>query len=206
MRRGAAPPWRGRGLTLRLLRRETRNCELKIAHYKALMDTKEDILAAITIYEKVAAVSLESNLLKWSVKQYYMKALLAYLVLASNELGVSTDDVREKRAEYCSLDPTFEETREDNLITGALNAVEEGDPEAFATACSEFDEITKLDQWQTTLLLKAKNVRPGVLVALLPSTCVCAGSVSLYDHLRLCTLQGIDNPTGDGGAAEDDIC
>ena len=48
---------------------ETRNCELKIAHYRALEDSKESILEAIEIWEKVAEVSLESNLLKWSVKQ-----------------------------------------------------------------------------------------------------------------------------------------
>jgi alpha-soluble NSF attachment protein len=136
---------------------ETRNCKLKIAHYKSLMDEKGAISEAIEVYEEVAKESLESNLLKWSVKQYYLKALLAALVLAANQLGKTVDDVREKRAEYCSLDPTFEETREDNLIVGCMDAIDEGDMEAFATACNEFDEITKLDSWQTTLLLKAKN-------------------------------------------------
>ena len=72
-------------------------------------------------------------------------ALLAALVLAANNLGKTVDDVREKRAEYCSLDATFEETREDNLIVGCTDAIDEGDLEAFATACNEFDEITKLD-------------------------------------------------------------
>jgi hypothetical protein len=95
---------------------------------------------------QVAKVSLESNLLKWSVKQYYLKALLCNLVLASNNLGVvsilivsklmsycycanmyllaaqTVDDVREKRGEYCGLDPTFEETREDNLIVVRADA------------------------------------------------------------------------------------
>ena len=153
---------------------ETRNCKLKIAHYKALIEEKDAICEAIEIYEDVAKESLESNLLKWSVKQYYLKALLAALVLAANQLGKTVDDVREKRAEYCSLDATFEETREDNLIVGCIDAIEEGDLEAFATACNEFDEITKLDSWQTTLLLRAKN--------------------------------GIDNPLGDDGEQEDDIC
>jgi len=79
---------------------ETRNCKLKIAHYKALMEQKEAIVAAIEIYEAVGAESLESNLLKWSVKQYYLKALLCALVLAGNQLGKTVDDVREKRGEY----------------------------------------------------------------------------------------------------------
>ena len=150
---------------------ETRNCKLKIAHYKALMEQKEAIVAAIEIYEAVGAESLESNLLKWSVKQYYLKALLCALVLAGNQLGKTVDDVREKRSEYCSLDPTFEETREDNLIVGCLDAIDEGDMELFATACNEFDEITKLDSWQTTLLLRAKNVRPPAPCSLPHAPC-----------------------------------
>lgn len=136
---------------------ESRNCNLKIATYKALELGKEPLKEAIEIYEEVAKVSLESNLLKWSVKQYYLKALLCNLVLASNNLGVTVDDVREKRGEYCGLDPTFEETREDNLIVGCLNSIDEGDAELFATSCSEFDEITKLDSWQTSMLLRAKK-------------------------------------------------
>ena len=54
-----------------------------------------------------------------------MKALLAYLVLSSNQLGKTIEDVRDKRGEYCSLDPTFEATREDNLIMGAVEAIDE---------------------------------------------------------------------------------
>lgn len=135
---------------------ETRNCKLKIAQYKA-KGGKDALSEAVEIYEEVAKVSLESNLLKWSVKQYYLKALLCQLVMCANNLGMTVDDVREKRAEYCGLDPTFEETREDNMIVKCLEGIEESDAEIFATACSEFDEITKLDSWQTMLLLRAKK-------------------------------------------------
>jgi hypothetical protein len=93
---------------------------------------------------QVAQVSLESNLLKWSVKQYYLKSLLSYLVLASNQLGVTVDEVRDKRAEYCSLDPTFESTREDNLIMGCVEAIDEGDPEKFATCKTVTGFLTAL--------------------------------------------------------------
>ena len=136
---------------------ESRNCNLKIAHHKALELGQEPLKHAIRIYEEIAKVSLESDLQKWSVKQYYLKALICNLVLASNNLGVSVDDVRDRRAEYCGLDPNFEETREDNLIVGCLNSIDEGDAELFATSCSEFDEITKLDTWQTSMLLRAKK-------------------------------------------------
>ena len=102
-------------------------------------------------------MSSESDFQKWIVKRYYLKALICNLVLASNNLGVSVDDVRDKRAEYCGLDPNFEETREENLIVGCLDSIDEGDAELFATSCYEFDKITKLDTWQTSTLMRAKK-------------------------------------------------
>ena len=68
---------------------------------------------------------------------------LSCIVILAQECSHS----RRRVISDCGLDPTFEETREDNLIVGCLNGVEEGDAELFATACSEFDEITKLDSW-----------------------------------------------------------
>ena len=38
-----------------------------------------------------------------------------------------------------------------------MDAVEEGDPEAFSTALHEFDRMTKLDEWKTSLLLRVKK-------------------------------------------------
>lgn len=61
------------------------------------------------------------------------------------------------------MDPTFNGTREFNLakvlwINKALvDAVENSDVEAFSTALKEFDRMTKLDEWKTTLLLRVKN-------------------------------------------------
>ena len=66
---------------------EARNCQLKVAQYKA-KGGKEAMKEAIEVYEQVAKVSLESNLLKWSVKQYYLKALLCQLVMSANNLGM----------------------------------------------------------------------------------------------------------------------
>lgn len=41
---------------------------------------------------------------------------------------------------------------------GALvEAVEAGDPESFTGAVVEFDQITKLDNWKTNILLKIKR-------------------------------------------------
>jgi alpha-soluble NSF attachment protein len=38
-----------------------------------------------------------------------------------------------------------------------VDAVEAGDVEAFSTALQEFDRMTKLDEWKTSLLLRVKK-------------------------------------------------
>jgi len=43
-----------------------------------------------------------------------------------------------------------------------VQATEEGDAEGFSTALQEFDRMTKLDEWKTSLLLIVKkNIQAG---------------------------------------------
>ena len=38
-----------------------------------------------------------------------------------------------------------------------IDAVEAGDQEAYTAAVYEFDQVTKLDNWKTNILLKIKK-------------------------------------------------
>lgn len=58
---------------------------------------------------------------------------------------------------YRDLDPTFASTREHQLLVDLAEAVEQGDQEAFADKLFQFDQMSKLDKWKTTLLLRVKN-------------------------------------------------
>jgi len=58
---------------------------------------------------------------------------------------------------YCSQDVTFSSTREAKFINVLIEAVEGGDVEAFTAAVVEFDQVTKLDNWKTNILLKIKR-------------------------------------------------
>ena len=58
---------------------------------------------------------------------------------------------------YCSQDVTFSSTREAKFINVLIEAVEGGDVEAFTAAVVEFDQVTKLDNWKTAILLKIKR-------------------------------------------------
>ncbi|PSK60370.1 vesicular-fusion protein sec17-like protein [Elsinoe australis] len=121
---------------------------LKVADLTAL---ESDYYKAIQNYEKVAKSSLNNNLMKWSVKEYYLKAGICHL--ATNDM-VGT---RRALASYQESDPTFSATREFQLLNDLSEAVEQGDQEAFADKLYQFDQMSKLDKWKTTLLLRVKE-------------------------------------------------
>ena len=58
---------------------------------------------------------------------------------------------------YRDLDPTFASTREHQLLVDLAGAVEQGDQEVFADKLFQFDQLSKLDKWKTTVLLRVKN-------------------------------------------------
>ncbi|KAI4241808.1 MAG: hypothetical protein L6R40_004354 [Gallowayella cf. fulva] len=110
-----------------------------------------DYQKAVEQYEKVARSSVSSNLMKWSVKDYFLKAGICHLA--------SGDTVATSRAleSYRDLDPTFPSTREHQLLVDLAEAVEQGDQEVFADKLFQYDQLSKLDKWKTTLLLRVKE-------------------------------------------------
>lgn len=58
---------------------------------------------------------------------------------------------------YRDLDPSFASTREHQLLLDLSEAVENGDQEAFADKLYMFDQMSKLDKWKTTILLRVKE-------------------------------------------------
>ena len=58
---------------------------------------------------------------------------------------------------YRDLDPAFTSTREHQLLVDLAEAVEQGDQEVFADKLFQYDQLSKLDKWKTTILLRVKN-------------------------------------------------
>ncbi|KAK5045915.1 hypothetical protein LTR84_008701 [Exophiala bonariae] len=121
---------------------------LKVADLAAL---EGDYQNAINKLETVAKTSLNNNLMRWSVKDYFLKAGICHLAAG--------DQVATRRAldQYRELDNSFASTRENMLLTDLVGCVEEGDQEGFADKLYQFDQLSKLDKWKTTLLLRVKN-------------------------------------------------
>lgn len=123
---------------------------LKTADLIALQG--KDYYKAIELYEKVAKSSINNNLMRWSVKEYLLKAGICNLC-TGDTVGVNTALER-----YRDLDNSFYQQREHQLLIDLVQAVSEGDQEMFADKLYQYDQLTKLDKWKTTLLLRVKNM------------------------------------------------
>lgn len=53
--------------------------------------------------------------------------------------------------------PAFTDSRECKFVKGLLDKLEESDIEGFTQQVQEYDSISRLDQWFTTILLKIKK-------------------------------------------------
>jgi len=111
----------------------------------------DEFPAAIARYEQVANHSLTSTLTRFSVKEYWLRSGLCALAMR--------DPVTAKRnlQRYGTQDVTFPSTREARFLNVLTDAVEAGDEEAYTAAVVEFDQVTKLDNWKTAILLKIKR-------------------------------------------------
>jgi alpha-soluble NSF attachment protein len=121
---------------------------LKVADLVAL---EGDYYKAIENYEKVAKSSINHNLMRWSVKEYLFKAGICHL--ATNDM-VGAQQALQK---YLEMDPSLYQQREYLVLKDLLEACEQGDQEAFSDKLFQFDQMSKLDKWKTTLLLRVKN-------------------------------------------------
>jgi len=123
-------------------------CLLKVALFSAQLERYDK---AIELYEQIAAQSIDNNLLKWSVKDYFLRAGLCHLAKG--------DVVAAERAleRYTDMDATFSSQRECKFLTELVNAVKNYDIEAYTNAVVDFDSISPLDSWKTSILLKIKN-------------------------------------------------
>ena len=121
---------------------------LKIAQLQATAGKYDE---AIEIYEKVSEASLQNNLLKYSVREYLFKSMICQFA-KDDTIGA-----RRKLEKYEEMDPTFAAQREGKLCEKILDACEAYDVDAFTAAVAEYDAITPLDAFKTSVLLKVKN-------------------------------------------------
>ncbi|KFD50722.1 hypothetical protein M514_08378 [Trichuris suis] len=123
-------------------------CALKVAQFAAqLLNYKK----AASLFEEVGTYSAENALLKYGAKDHFFKAALCLLCL-----DVLDGKVAIKR--YADKIPQFAESREFAFLNALTEAMEEHNADEFTNAVKEYDKISRLDQWTTTILLRLKRV------------------------------------------------
>ncbi|KAI8320489.1 TPR-like protein [Martensiomyces pterosporus] len=123
-------------------------CLLKVATFAAQIERYE---RAIEIFERIAEGSVDNQLTKWSIKEYLLKAGLCRLA--------SFDVVGARKAleHYRDLDVSFSTTRECRLLENLVADAENEDLQSFTDHVAEYDQLSQLDNWKTTILLRIKH-------------------------------------------------
>lgn len=124
------------------------NCKLKVATIASLAEQYEK---SMDIFQQVALACVDSSTLKYSVKGYLLQAGICALCCQS------ATALRATLEHYESMDVTFVDSREHKLLEALIAAFEDSDAERYTAAIAEFDSMTRLDNWKTTLLLRAKK-------------------------------------------------
>uniref|UniRef100_A0A8C0JI29 NSF attachment protein alpha n=1 Tax=Canis lupus dingo TaxID=286419 RepID=A0A8C0JI29_CANLU len=126
-------------------------CLLKVAGYAAQL---EQYQKAIDIYEQVGTNAMDSPLLKYSAKDYFFKAALCHFCIDMLNAKLAVQ-------KYEELFPAFSGSRECTLMKKLLDAHEEQNIDSYTEAVKEYDTISRLDQWLTTMLLRIKKTIQG---------------------------------------------
>lgn len=130
-------------------------CRAKVAELCSAALDPPDLIRAAGIYEELGRNCLESNLLKFNAKGYFLQAIFCHL---ANSDSVAAE---QSMAKFETLDYTFTESREGKFATQLVETVLGMDVEGFSTACFEYDRISKLDPWKTSMLVKVKRSIEG---------------------------------------------
>jgi len=123
-------------------------CLQKVALFAAQLEQYE---RAIEVFEQIALSSIDNTLLKYSVKEYLFCAGLCHMCTGEYHVAARAID------RYEDIDMSFGSTRECALLRALIEACEARDLGAFTDAVIDFDQISKLNNWKTTMLLRIKN-------------------------------------------------
>ncbi|KAM8853750.1 alpha-soluble NSF attachment protein-like isoform 2-T2 [Synchiropus picturatus] len=123
------------------------NCLLKVAAHVALQYQYQ---RAVQIYEQIGTYCMDSPLLKYSAKDHFFKAALCHFCIDMLNAKLAVQ-------RYQEMFPAFSDCRECKLLKKLLEAGEEGDVDAFTNAVKQFESITRLEPWASSLLLRVKD-------------------------------------------------
>ena len=126
-------------------------CQLKVAELCSAMLDPPDLARASEIYENQGRNSLDSPLVKYNAKNYFLACVFCHLAMGD------TVAANIKLELFGGYDFTFRDSREGKLCESLITNCEAYDSDGFANSCMEFDRVNKLDGWRTEMLVRIKR-------------------------------------------------
>lgn len=102
-------------------------------------------------YKKMAELKIGDRLTQLSANEPLTKAVLCTMAI-EDDIGAQL-----MINDWVVLSPSYERSREKTLIERCLKALEDQDEDAFSTAVFEYDRVTRLSPWYTSVLLAIKR-------------------------------------------------
>jgi len=123
-------------------------CRLKVA---TLCSQEDDFTKAADIFESLGHESLESKLGAYSAKGYFFQSVLCHMAAGDNVAATG------KLESFKATDYNFPSSRECQFLEKLVAAADAYNADDFSEACADFDRITPLDPWKTSMLVKIKR-------------------------------------------------
>lgn len=127
------------------------SCLVKVANLVSKDIDPPDFHRAAGIFEDLGRSCCDTPLLRMNAKGHFLNACLC--LMASNDAVAA----RLKSEDFKSLDYTFGSSRECKFAEDLCQAMDDFDKDAFSTAAFEYDHISPLDPWKTSILLAIKR-------------------------------------------------
>jgi alpha-soluble NSF attachment protein len=125
-----------------------------VTHLAALADLKslqKKWLEAAAAYKDVGIRRCADRLTQLAAGEPFTRAVLCQMA-GDDSVGAAN-----LLAEFVTANPGWERSREYAMLTDCLKAWDDRNPDAFATAVAEYDQIKRLDAWLTEVLLIVKQ-------------------------------------------------
>ncbi|KPA75198.1 putative mitochondrial soluble n-ethylmaleimide sensitive factor [Leptomonas pyrrhocoris] len=112
---------------------------------------------SLMYYERVANNMLGGPL-KFQAQDYFLRAMLCRFAMVTNDNRFEgSEECRDALQQYLAADIYLKNTRESEFLQLVLDAVTDNDVEKFEQAVSLLQDIRKLDDWKTHVLLVVKH-------------------------------------------------
>jgi len=126
-------------------------CLLKAADLMCINDFPNAYLESVKIYEKVGLQYLNVALLKPGAKDLFFKCVCLHIAYGDEFAA------QQSLNKFISEDPTFNETREQEFLSEAIEAVKHRKEEELQVAITKLHKYSNMDKWRINVFTKMKN-------------------------------------------------